>query len=351
MTRNLQWMGLLSTILILTTLAITWLWQSDRQARAAAEIKAQAIADATDIYAQNCVVCHGASGEGVGTYPALALANTLDADTLFKTIDRGRYNTQMAAYGINEGGILTDAEINSLVTLIQESNWQSVSMRVDRLGLTPPELVVAPIPEDMLLQVNTLPDGELLSTGLVLYGENCTACHGVNGEGTTLAPPLNTPEIQATDGFELTRLIEQGVPGTLMAGWDNAFSDTQVNGLVTFLQRWGELDSLGVSIPVVEAEPIELTPELIAQGERLFSITCASCHGTTGYGSPMAPALNNSLLLSTTSDTQLHQIISMGVPGTLMPSWSARLNDGDINSIVAYIRSWEATAPIITTPR
>lgn len=351
MTKNMQWMGFLSSILILATLFIVWLHEPTRQVQAAAEVQTIAITEATDIYAQNCVVCHGASGEGVGVYPALSAASTMDKETLFKTIERGRFDTQMAAYSADEGGILTDAQIDNLVTLIQNGNWRQVSLRVEELGLTPPQMIVAPIPEEMLLQVSSLPDGALLSSGLTLYSENCTSCHGINGEGTTLAPALNTPEIRATDGFELARIIEQGVPGTLMAGWNNALSDIELSSLVSFLQHWDELDAMGIAIPVVEAEPIDMSPEAIAEGQRLFSITCTSCHGTSGYGSPLAPALNNSLFLSTTSDTQIHQIIAMGVPNTLMPAWGARLNDADISSIIAYMRSWEATAPIITQSR
>jgi len=351
MSDNMKWMGFLATVLILATLFIAWLREPNRQVEAATEIQTIAIIEATDLYAENCVVCHGASGEGVGVYPSLSAASTMDTETLFKTIERGRFNTQMAAFSVNEGGIFTDAQIDNFVTLIQNANWRQVSLRVDELGLTPPQMIVAPIPEETLLQVSSLPNGDLLSSGLTLYGENCTSCHGINGEGTTLAPALNTPELRATDGFELARIIEQGVPGTLMAGWNNALDDVQVGSLVTFLQRWDEIDAMGISIPVVEAEPINMSPEAIAQGERLFSITCTSCHGTSGYGSPLAPALNNSLFLSTTSDTQIHQIISMGVPGTLMPAWGARLNEADINSIIAYLRSLEATAPIITTAR
>lgn len=351
MSRNMQWMGFLATTLILVTLYIGWLREPTRQVQAAEEFQIMEITEATDIYAENCVVCHGASGEGVSVYPSLSAASAMDELTLYRTIERGRYDTQMAAYGADEGGILSNAQIDSLVTMIQNVNWGYVNNRVEELGLTPPELIVAPIPAETIQLVSAMPDGELLAGGLVLYGESCAACHGANGEGTTLAPALNTPEIQATDGFELARIINEGVPGTLMAGWNNALDDAQVTSLVTVLQRWSELDALGVEIPVVEAQPIDMSPEAIATGERLFSITCTSCHGTAGYGTPMAPALNNSLFLSTTSDTQIHQIISMGVSGTIMPAWGNRFSETDINAIIAYLRSMETTAPIITQSR
>jgi mono/diheme cytochrome c family protein len=351
MTRNMQWMGFLSTVLIMVTLFMGGLREPFRQIQAAEDYQAVAVAEAIDIYAENCVVCHGASGEGLGVYPAITTAGTMDADTLFKTIERGRYDTQMAAYGLDEGGILTNAQVDNLVTMIQAGDWVSVSQRVDELGLTPPEMVVAPITEETLSLVNTLPDGEALGAGLTLYAENCASCHGANGEGSTLAPAVNTPETQANDGFELARIIEQGVPGTLMAGWGNALTPLEIDNLVVVLQRWNELDTLGVEIPVIEAKPLDMSPEAIALGDRLFDITCTSCHGVDGYGSPMAPALNNALFLSETSDTQIHQIIAMGVSGTIMPAWGSRFSEADINAIIAYLRSLESNAPIITQSR
>ena len=162
---------------------------------------------------------------------------------------------------------------------------------------------------------------------------------------------MNKTGPQQTDGFELARIIQEGVPSTLMAGWGNALTGEEINALVQLLQRWDEVATMGVSVPVVEAGPIDMSPDVIASGERLFNITCTSCHGVEGYGSPMAPALNNALFLTTTSDTQIHQIIAMGVPGTIMPAWSIRLNDSEINALIAYMRSWEADAPIITQTR
>ena len=64
----------------------------------------------------------------------------------------------------------------------------------------------------------------------------------------------------------------------------------------------------------------------------------------------MAPALNNQLFLSETPDAAIYQIIAGGVPDTLMPAWGSRLNDTEIQSIVAFLRSLEDTAPSIVPP-
>jgi len=351
MTRGQSWMGFTATILLLVTLLMVMLREPALQSRAADAQLAAAVHEGTGIYLETCAVCHGAGGEGLGVYPALTASAAMDGDTLYKTIERGRYSTQMTAYGIDEGGILSQTQIEALVALIQHGDWDAVYAVAAANDLIPPQLVVAEIPDDTIAQVNMLPDGALLADGLLLYAMNCASCHGANLEGTTLAPALDNDELRATESYEIARIIEQGVPGTLMASWDAALEDREVDTLVALILRWQEVKAAGVTIPVIEAEPIDMSPEAIARGERVFDITCASCHGTDGYGSPMAPALNNALFLDNTADAQIRQIIAMGVPGTIMPAWSSRFSDAQINDVIAYLRSLAPDAPTITEAR
>src|SRR5581483_8382603 len=74
----------------------------------------------------------------------------------------------------------------------------------------------------------------------------------------------------------------------------------------------------------------------------------ASCHGASGQGID-APALNSRQFLGSVEDEQMHGIIAGGIPGTEMPAWwneyGGPLTDQQIQAIVAYIRSWQKTAP------
>lgn len=351
MTRQQAWMGFMATGLLLSTLVIVFLREPVLQDRAADAQLETAIETGTEIYLENCIICHGASGEGIGAYPDLSTATRMDEESLFKVIERGRFGTQMAPYGLEEGGMLSDVQIEGLVALIQYGNWIEVYAEAEARDLIPPEMVVAEIPEETITQVSALPNGDMLADALVLYAENCAACHGVQMEGTVLAPALASDEILGTESFELVRIIEEGVPGTLMASWDSALDDDAVDALVTLIYRWDEVQNAGIEIPVVEAEPLDMSTESIASGERLFNISCASCHGVGGYGSPLAPALNNDLFLDTTSDVQMRQIIAMGVTDTIMPAWGGRLSDTQINTIIAYLRSLAPNAPTITQAR
>ncbi|GAB4572250.1 MAG: hypothetical protein Kow0077_11130 [Anaerolineae bacterium] len=350
MTRDMMWIGLLATVLIVVVLGTVALREPSRQVEAAARLQAEAVGEGMDLYAQNCVICHGAAGEGLGAYPALNSEGLRDMalEDIIRTIERGRYGTAMAAYSVDEGGILIDAQVRALATLVQAGDWAQVAARVDELGLTPPPITVVVLSDDLLAQVRALPEGDTLADGLTLFAENCAACHGGSGEGSALAPALNSPELRArlTDA-DLNRIITQGVPGTLMAAWNAALTDAEVADLVALVRGWDALDAAGIALPVVAPPAVELSPEAIAEGQWLFGLLCAQCHGTNGYGSPMAPALNNALFLSQTPDAAIQQIIALGVQGTSMPAWGGRLTEADITALTAYIRNWEATAPPI----
>lgn len=87
---------------------------------------------------------------------------------------------------------------------------------------------------------------------------------------------------------------------------------------------------------------------LISSGGELWGQDCSSCHGKQGEG-VSAPALNSQQFLTTVTDQQIQGIIAGGIPGTEMPAWwneyGGSLTDQQMAALVAYIRSWQPTAP------
>lgn len=87
---------------------------------------------------------------------------------------------------------------------------------------------------------------------------------------------------------------------------------------------------------------------LVSSGHQLWGLNCSSCHGDHGQG-VTAPALNSKQFLSGITDDQMHRIVASGITGTPMPSWwnefGGPLTDEQIAAVVAYVRSWERTAP------
>jgi len=352
MTPILKWTGFAATLVIVLILPLYAWIEPTLQEQLIEEFYTDAVLTATDRYAENCAVCHGAAGEGIGDNPPLntdAVRQMSETD-LIRVISRGRDNTLMAAWATDEGGIFTNPQIAEFVTLIQQGNWDFVETRVAALGLTPPKVIEMEVSDEMLASVAALPDGETLSSGLLVYAENCAACHGGNGAGTVIAPALDSADLRATERTDVFDLVNTGVPGTLMAGWSGTLTSDEISAVLDLVYRWPEVVQSGVEFPEVEVMSIPSSPALIADGQQLFNITCKSCHGVDGYGSPMAPALNNEIFLSETPDAAIYQIIAGGVPDTLMPAWGSRLNDYDIQSLVAFLRSMEPSAPAIIPP-
>jgi cbb3-type cytochrome c oxidase subunit III len=348
----MKWTGLSATLIIVIILPLfAWL-EPTIQENNLVKFHTDAVMNATDNYAENCAVCHGAAGEGIGNTPALntEAVRMMSESDLQRVISRGRDNTLMAAWAIEEGGIFTNPKIDEFVTLIQQVNWQYVDARVAELGLTPPEVIEMEVSDEMLTNISALPDGETLSSGLIVYAENCAACHGSNGAGTLIAPAIDSADLRTNSLDELTEFVNKGVAGSLMAGWQEMLSPKEINSVISLIYRWPEMVQAGVEFPEVDLMSIPSSPELIADGQHLFNIACKSCHGLDGYGTVMAPAVNNQIFLSEAPDAAIYQIIAGGVPDTLMPAWGIRLTDRDIQSLVAFLRSMEPSAPAIVPP-
>jgi mono/diheme cytochrome c family protein len=88
-----------------------------------------------------------------------------------------------------------------------------------------------------------------------------------------------------------------------------------------------------------------------AEGKKLYTTYCSSCHGETGKGDGMAagslpvkPADHTSgTVMNQLNDKFLLDIISKGGgavgKSTFMPSWGSSLNDKQVRDVVAYIRT------------
>lgn len=341
--------GIVATALIASGILMYSLQEPDRIAYAQQSQLEMDLDQAMTLYAQNCSVCHGLAGEGIGSIPGLnsdALAQ-MDFNSLEKIISRGLYNTAMPAWALEDGGPLGDYQIGTLVTLIQNGDWQETQDRVVNLGLAPlVPFTTEPEPE-ILAALEAIEGGSILAQGITLYAQQCVACHGADGVGTSLAPALKDSTVQGQMEEDLERTILNGVPGTLMAGWDNTLTDEEVEALVHLLKNWDQVPDGAIPAPDI---PIPVTEESLALGSSLYATSCSGCHGPEGQGTPRAPSLNVKGFLTETGDAAIQQIITLGIPSTAMPAWGDRMTDAEIQAVVGFIRSWEPTAPEVAEP-
>jgi len=343
-------------LLILALPIYAWL-EPTRMAEAQADLRQEFVSDAAVLYIENCALCHGAAGEGIGPTPALDNPGLREADFdfLYKTIARGRYDTTMSGWHEDEGGAFNDYQVDELVALVRYADWSQVGELAAAQGLIPPTLPVPEADEKFLAEVAALsPDGSVWAEGMSIYAGNCTICHGINGEGSDLAVPLNTSEIRATDTAELVRIINEGVPGTMMAGWNGVLDTAAVNSVISFLQNWDAIEGEGLLLTPPKPIRVDLDnpQEVLALGERIYSTACIACHGENGSGDT-GPVLNSQQLLTNKTDEQIRDTIINGGhrPNSSMPAFGDRMTAVEIDALVSFVRAWEPTAPWIENPR
>ena len=97
-----------------------------------------------------------------------------------------------------------------------------------------------------------------------------------------------------------------------------------------------------------EADRAAQLDYLADQGQGIYTVNCASCHGVQGEGG-IAPALNSEQFLSAAEDEQITSLIAVGVPGSQMSAYSldfgGPLTSEQIEAVTTFIRRWEEDAP------
>lgn len=120
--------SLAALVVLVFVVPVYGMMEPVRMVQSKAELRQQQIDESIQVYLDNCALCHEVDGSGTEAMPALnneALAGA-NAEALFNTIARAAHGATMAAWHLDEGGILTDYEVNGLVTLIRTGAWQDV---------------------------------------------------------------------------------------------------------------------------------------------------------------------------------------------------------------------------------
>ena len=93
--------------------------------------------------------------------------------------------------------------------------------------------------------------------------------------------------------------------------------------------------------------PVAMTPESIAAGQKVFAQNCASCHGESGKGDgkmgaelkPPPANLVDAELKHGSSDGEIFTVIRDGVQKTAMKSFKSKLTTDQIWQVVNYVHS------------
>src|SRR5438093_6970812 len=95
----------------------------------------------------------------------------------------------------------------------------------------------------------------------------------------------------------------------------------------------------GLALAQREPEnPFKNDPQAVEAGRGAFRIYCSPCHGIRAEGG-RGPDLTRGVYSEGDRDADLFAVISSGVPGTEMPSFSLGLGDENTWRVISYIRS------------
>lgn len=183
-----------------------------------------------------------------------------------------------------------------------------------------------------------------------LYGQNCAACHGSNGQNGP-AIDLGNPEYQALiDDATMRKWIAGGMPGTEMPAFAQSaggmLTDAQVDALVAGMRKqWRRENAFAGATPpaYTPAQPGDAH-----RGVQVYRAWCASCHNSGGE------QITSVTYLSLISDQALRSIIIAGRPDIGHPDWRHDGNGGntagplaeqDVDDIVAYLGTLRNAAP------
>jgi cytochrome c oxidase cbb3-type subunit 3 len=181
------------------------------------ELNRFAVAAGGAVFRTNCSQCHGSGAAGAKGYP-----NLLDDDWLWGgTIED-------IAYTVNHG-IRNETDL--------DANWSEMPAFGDLLEKDEISQVV-----QYVMSLSTPEhDATMAEAGAVIFDEQCSACHGVDGEGdySLGAPNLGDAIwLYGGDAETLTDTVTYSRFG-VMPAWGQRLSQSDVNAVAAYVHQLG----------------------------------------------------------------------------------------------------------------
>ncbi len=353
------------------------------------------------IYELRCAICHGDKGDGKGPAAEFLGLNPKPRDFIpgkyrFRATPGGALPSDVDIFRTITAGV-PGTSMPAWAALDAEDRWALVhylkTFSENFAKEPPPPSITIPDPPEITPAV--------LAEGRQFYMDaGCNACHGDDGMGngpsaadltddwgdpirpydfTGTKPMKNGPAPQ-----DVYRTVMTGLTGTPMPSFGDVLEPQQAWAVVSYVRSLRRpVEAVGgedVTLPPQEtlydqvakaaSEPMASSPALIERGKTLYRSYCAICHGESGDGNgPAAGGLDpkprdfipGKYKFRTTpggalpTDTDIFRTITMGLPGTTMPSW-ASIKIEDRWGLLHYIKTFseaftkEQPPPPLTMP-
>jgi cytochrome c oxidase cbb3-type subunit 3 len=172
----------------------------------------------------------------------------------------------------------------------------------------------------------------------LLYAQNCSGCHGANGQGALTVAIGKPVYLAIADDPTIRRVIEEGTQGTAMPAFSQRaggfLTDAQIDILVRGIRAWSRPGSLIDSRPPAYAASLTGNAE---RGQGVFAEYCSSCHAAGGSG---VRGIADPSYLALVTDRYLRTVTIIGMPNLGMQDWRSYakpLSDADVTDAVAWL--------------
>ncbi|MGB7752862.1 MAG: cytochrome c [Candidatus Acidiferrales bacterium] len=186
----------------------------------------------------------------------------------------------------------------------------------------------------------------------VLFGENCSGCHGNDGKGGAAIALADPVYLAIADDTVVRHATADGISGTSMPAFAQSaggmLTDKQIDALVQGMrQRWAQPDALrGANPPPYSSSE----PGDASRGSAAYAEFCSSCHGAGGRGGQRASSIVDGSFLALLNDQELRTIVIVGRPELGAPDWRANvpgkpMSPQDVSDVVTWLASQRAKFP------
>jgi cytochrome c oxidase cbb3-type subunit 3/ubiquinol-cytochrome c reductase cytochrome c subunit len=191
-----------------------------------------------------------------------------------------------------------------------------------------------------------VPNPESVTDFATLYGQNCTGCHGEQGQNGA-AFDLENPVYEAwVSDSALQTIISNGEAGTHMPAFavsaGGFLSDAQVEALVHGMRtRWQKPGALSGQTPPPYSGMLKGDAP---RGQQVYQTACARCHQKA------SESIINPTYLALIDDPMLRTVIIAGRPDIGQPDWRGdiaghALTDQEVTDLVAWLASQRTQTP------
>lgn len=221
------------------------------------------------------------------------------------------------------------------------------------------------------------------AAGKPVYDRWCAGCHGTEGRGDGPGAPTMLPrprdftralyQVRTTGSGELPtdadilHVINVGMPGTAMPGWEDLLSTRERENLVAYLKTMSRFfNDAQPPVPMEFSKTPRASDERLAEGAAIYErVECQKCHGLQGRADgtsaptlkddadlPIYPAnlTQNWLYNGGGAVEDIYRRLRTGLDGTPMPTFTDLIDAGVVTddqlwSLAHYVRSLSPARP------